>query len=337
MIKFACPGCAASFTVADEKAGSRGKCPKCQTQFSIPAATEAAAPPPTKTADAPDEPVEIKPCPKCGERLSVMGSDLGLEIECPKCTTVFKAAKVGSTAAARQLEDDRPAKKPRDDEEDDDRANRGRKSAGGSKRRDEEDDDDRPSKKKASRRDEDDDEDDRPAKKKASKRDEEDDEEDEPKANRGRKPAGGSKRRGEEDDDEEEDDKPANRGRKPVGGSKRGRDDDDEEEDDDKPAKSKSKRLVDEEEDEEDDRPRRSKGGKGGPVESKRMLCALLALFAGTLGVHKFILGHTLPGIVYLFTFGLCGFGSLIDAIIYFTKTDKEFIKIYQKGGKQWF
>ncbi|MCU0704954.1 MAG: NINE protein [Fimbriiglobus sp.] len=255
MIRFACPGCSAGFTVADEKAGKSGKCPKCQTRFTIPAAAGPAPAP----APADDQPVEIQPCPKCGDRLSVMPTDLGLEIECPNCQTVFKALKAGGSAVA-------PAPK------------------GGSKPPRPavvDDDDDRPSKSK--RRDDDDEDDDDRPRKRPSRR----------------------------DDDDEDDDRPSKRSR---------RDDDEDEDEDDRPSKRKGK-----------------KKGRGSKEESKRMTAALLALFAGNLGVHKFYLGHTTAGVVYLLTCGLCGFGSLIDAIIYFTKTDEDFVKIYQRGGKQWF
>lgn len=189
MIRFACPGCSATFTVADEKAGKTGKCPKCQSQFVIPAAEAApaeppplppAAPPKPPLPDAPaprgpNDPVEIQPCPKCNSRLSVLPSDVGLDIECPTCQTVFKAlradappppdtgsktsssklVKLGSGSKRDDEDDDRPSKKKskrRDDDEDDDRPSRRR-----SRRDDDDEDDDRPSRRRSrrSRRDDD--------------------------------------------------------------------------------------------------------------------------------------------------------------------------------------
>jgi predicted Zn finger-like uncharacterized protein len=44
MISFNCPGCQASYTVSDERAGKQGKCPKCQTPFTVPPPTATAPP-----------------------------------------------------------------------------------------------------------------------------------------------------------------------------------------------------------------------------------------------------------------------------------------------------
>ncbi len=51
MIRFACPTCAATFTVDDAKSGAAGKCPKCQARFVIPVAGPAAPPPTAPPAD----------------------------------------------------------------------------------------------------------------------------------------------------------------------------------------------------------------------------------------------------------------------------------------------
>jgi len=40
MIKFSCPGCDVTIRVADEKAGKRGKCPKCGTVLTVPSQGE---------------------------------------------------------------------------------------------------------------------------------------------------------------------------------------------------------------------------------------------------------------------------------------------------------
>jgi len=77
----------------------------------------------------------------------------------------------------------------------------------------------------------------------------------------------------------------------------------------------------------------------GQPVESKRVLCGVLALLLGTFGVHKFVLGHTGAGII-MFLICCTGISSviaLIEGIIYLTKSDEEFIRIYQVGKKAWF
>lgn len=195
MIRFACPGCSATFTVANEKAGKTGKCPKCQSQFVIPAAPDDAsadAPPPlppaapqappaeAPAARGPNDPVEIQPCPKCGSRLSVMPSDVGLDIECPSCQQVFKALRAdappppdtGSRSSSSKLVKLGSGSKRDDDDDDDRRGSKKKKS----KRRDDDDDDDddRPSRRRSSRRsdddDDDDDDDDRPSRRRRSSR-----------------------------------------------------------------------------------------------------------------------------------------------------------------------
>ena len=69
----------------------------------------------------------------------------------------------------------------------------------------------------------------------------------------------------------------------------------------------------------------------------------LLAIFLGPLGIHKFYLGFRGPGIIYLlgtifiigipFTFTV----PLIEGIIYLTKSDEEFERLYVVEKKQWF
>ena len=79
--------------------------------------------------------------------------------------------------------------------------------------------------------------------------------------------------------------------------------------------------------------------------ESKRIIAGILGILLGALGVHKFVLGYTTQGIIMLaitvFTFGfgasLTGLIGLIEGIIYLTKSDEEFIEIYQKNQKSWF
>ncbi len=189
MIRFACPGCNATYTVDDAKGGKAGKCPKCAAQFVIPAAGEGGPPPapePRRTPAPPPPPpppaadpgaVEIKPCPKCAARLTVAASDLGVDVECPYCKAVYTAKKAGGPAADRpsrrealpsEEARERPSRRPReDDDEDDDRPSRRKRAAA-----DADDEDDRPSRR--SRRDEDDEEDDRPRKKKRRRRSYED-------------------------------------------------------------------------------------------------------------------------------------------------------------------
>lgn len=75
--------------------------------------------------------------------------------------------------------------------------------------------------------------------------------------------------------------------------------------------------------------------------ESKRILCGVLGILLGGLGVHKFVLGYTTPGIIQLVlglvTCGGAGIIGLIEGIIYLTKTDDDFVQTYQIGKKEWF
>jgi len=181
MIRFSCPGCQAVYTVGPEKAGKTGKCPKCQSQFSIPTAdgagmnAPAPAPAPAPSAGTgpkpvvdPDAPVEIAGCPSCGTALTVATQYLGMDVECPTCKNVFTAKLPGatkpktstSTALAR-------SEAPADDDEDD------RPSKKKSKRTDDDEEDDRPSKKKSKRAEAD--EDDEPPRKSKRRDDDEDD------------------------------------------------------------------------------------------------------------------------------------------------------------------
>lgn len=89
-------------------------------------------------------------------------------------------------------------------------------------------------------------------------------------------------------------------------------------------------------------------------METKSPIAAgLLALFVGTLGIHKFYLGYTKEGIIllvstlvsYMLVIVLIGFIPLmiigvicfIEAILYLTKSEADFNAIYVKGHKPWF
>jgi len=79
--------------------------------------------------------------------------------------------------------------------------------------------------------------------------------------------------------------------------------------------------------------------------ESKRVLTGILAIILGPFGIHKFILGYTKQGIILLaITVVTCGIGAaltsligLIEGIIYLTKSDEEFVYMYQTNKKEWF
>lgn len=104
-----------------------------------------------------------------------------------------------------------------------------------------------------------------------------------------------------------------------------------------------------------------------GDMAQKKLIAALLAIFLGSFGVHKFYLGMNTPGLVMLglnlgswvvaFTLSLLtlflgsiflfplaalvvsalGVVGLIEGIIYLTKSDADFEREYLMGKKPWF
>ena len=79
--------------------------------------------------------------------------------------------------------------------------------------------------------------------------------------------------------------------------------------------------------------------------ETSKLGAALLAIFLGGLGIHKFYLGYQTAGIIMLaITLLSCGFGvfvigivGIIEGIIYISKSDEEFYLTYVTGRKEWF
>ncbi len=61
--------------------------------------------------------------------------------------------------------------------------------------------------------------------------------------------------------------------------------------------------------------------------EKNKWVAFLLCLFLGEFGFHKFYEGKILMGIIYLFTFGLCGIGWLVDAIALLLKPNPYYVK----------
>jgi len=82
-------------------------------------------------------------------------------------------------------------------------------------------------------------------------------------------------------------------------------------------------------------------------TEKDKLIAFLLALFLGGWGIHKFYLGYEKAGITMLLL-GTVGWLliipalvnaliAFIEAIIYISKSDKEFEQIYVHNEKQWF
>jgi TM2 domain-containing membrane protein YozV len=77
----------------------------------------------------------------------------------------------------------------------------------------------------------------------------------------------------------------------------------------------------------------------------KKMVAGICGILVGSLGVHKFILGLTTPGLIMLLVTVLtCFFASpvmgligLIEGIMYLMKSDEEFYQLYAVEKKGWF
>ena len=84
-------------------------------------------------------------------------------------------------------------------------------------------------------------------------------------------------------------------------------------------------------------------------IRNKKLAAGLLAIFLGSFGIHKFVLGYNKPAVIMLLV-GLaggvvtCGVATavmsiigLIEGIIYLTKTTDEFRELYIDQEKAWF
>ncbi len=80
-------------------------------------------------------------------------------------------------------------------------------------------------------------------------------------------------------------------------------------------------------------------------IASKKLAAGLLGIFLGSLGIHKFILGYQMQGVIMLLvSLFTCGFGAtimgiigLIEGIIYLTMPDEMFYDTYIVNKKGWF
>jgi TM2 domain-containing membrane protein YozV len=77
-------------------------------------------------------------------------------------------------------------------------------------------------------------------------------------------------------------------------------------------------------------------------VGQKKMIAGILGILLGSLGIHKFYLGMTTPGIIQIvITLVTCGAGGIvgmIEGILYLTKSDEDFERLYMgPEKKQWF
>ena len=137
MIRFTCPECRTTYSAAEEHAGKRTTCKKCGAKFLIPDGSEPdpasppalpyeveassfppppppvpepapsflAPPAPEPPAPEPAIPVELAPCPQCHAKMSVRPEDVGFDIQCPFCQTVFRGVAAETTGLASPSSD----------------------------------------------------------------------------------------------------------------------------------------------------------------------------------------------------------------------------------------
>ena len=88
------------------------------------------------------------------------------------------------------------------------------------------------------------------------------------------------------------------------------------------------------------------------PIETakgkSRIVAALLAFFLGGLGVHKFYIGAPVAGAIMLgisllglallgIPFAMVGLIALAEFVVYLTKSDADFDRIYLQEKRAWF
>lgn len=78
---------------------------------------------------------------------------------------------------------------------------------------------------------------------------------------------------------------------------------------------------------------------------SSKVAAGICGILLGYLGIHKFILGYTGAGLIMLLVSVLsCGILApvmsiigVIEGIIYLTKTDEEYVRVYVDSRHEWF
>jgi len=81
------------------------------------------------------------------------------------------------------------------------------------------------------------------------------------------------------------------------------------------------------------------------PGADKKVAAGICGILLGALGIHKFILSYKKEGLIMLLVSLLsCGILSpimgiigLIEGILYLTKNDEEFSRVYVQSKKGWF
>lgn len=77
----------------------------------------------------------------------------------------------------------------------------------------------------------------------------------------------------------------------------------------------------------------------------KRLAAGICGIILGCLGVHKFLLGYSTPGVIMLLvTLLTLGVGALpmsvigiVEGVIYLSKSDNDFYSTYIENKREWF
>lgn len=80
-------------------------------------------------------------------------------------------------------------------------------------------------------------------------------------------------------------------------------------------------------------------------VNDNKIAAGVTAIVLGFLGIHKFLLGYTVPGLIMLLgsllTCGTLGLFfwviGIAEGILYLGKSDTEFYREYVVGRRSWF
>ncbi|KEF42538.1 MAG: hypothetical protein ER33_05675 [Cyanobium sp. CACIAM 14] len=80
-------------------------------------------------------------------------------------------------------------------------------------------------------------------------------------------------------------------------------------------------------------------------ASNRKLAAGLLAIFLGSLGIHKFVLGYSKAGLIMLLVTVLtCGFGGsvmgiigVIEGVIYLTTSPEDFQARYIDATREWF
>lgn len=85
------------------------------------------------------------------------------------------------------------------------------------------------------------------------------------------------------------------------------------------------------------------------PNTKDHVAAGLLAIFLGSLGIHKFYLGYNTPGFIMLavtivgsiLSLGIAGLAmvviSIVEGVLYLSKSQTEFEQVYVFNKKEWF